>query len=157
MARVIPNDNTWVGFATSVANIAAPTTAEINAATDLTSYLVTIDASTRGNNVPTPNFDSLFETSISGTVQASFTAEFYRDDATDTAWTTLPRATDGYFIISRFGGQGTDDAPTTGDTVEVWPVRVTSRAAVALANNDVQRFQIECAVTTEPDEDAVVA
>lgn len=161
MSRIIANEEVWIGFATTVANISAPTTAEIDGATDLTGFLVTLDASTTGNQVPTPAFDSLFETSISGTVTSTFTAEFYRDDASDTAWTTLPRATAGYFIIGRFGLTGTtaggNPEPASGDVVEVWPVKVTSRSAIALANNDVQRMNIECAVTETPDEDATVA
>lgn len=155
MSRVIANEEVWIGFAPAVADVSAPTVAELTAATDLTPFLITMDASTSGNQLPTPAFDTLFETSISGTVSSTFTAEFYRDDATDTAWDTLPRATDGFFVISRFGTNGAQPAST--DVVEVWPVRVTSRSAVALANNDVQRFQITCAVTAEPDEDATVA
>lgn len=165
MARVIPNQETWVGFATTVANISAPTTAEIDGATDLTEFLISLDASTRGNTLPTPSFDTLFETSIPGTAASQFSAEFYRDDSTDTAWTTLPRGTTGYFIVSRFGasgttatsGGGTRPEPTTGDTVEVWPVRITSRSAVSLTNNDVQRMAVEAAISDEPDEDATVA
>lgn len=155
MSRVIANQEVWVGFATTVADISAPTSSEVSGATDVTSFLVSLDASSQGNQIPTPAFDTLFETSISGTSSATFTGEFYRDDATDTAWDTLPRGTDGFFIISRFGTAGA--APASTDVVEVWPVRVTSRSAVALANNDVQRFQITCSVTQEPDEDATVA
>lgn len=165
MAKVIPNQQTWVGFATSVADISAPTTAEIDGATDLTTFLVSLDASTRGNVLPTPSFDTTFETSVAGTVGSQFTAEFYRDETADTAWTTLDRGTSGYFIVSRFGGSGTvalpngdtRPKPISSDTVEVWPVRITSRSALSLTNNDVQRFQIECAVTTEPAEAATVA
>lgn len=154
MARVIANDEVWVGFATTVANIAAPTTAEVDASTDLTGYLVSLEATSAGNAVATPTLDTTFETSIPGTASATFTAELYRDDAADTGWTTLPRGTEGYFIISRFGTNGA--APASGDTVEVWPVRVISRGAVPLTSNDSQRFNIECSVPQEPDEDAVV-
>lgn len=155
MSRLIPNENTWVGFAPAVANVSAPTAAEIGAAEDLTEFVISIDASSQGNQLPTPNISSLFETSISGTVQASFTGEFYRDDTTDTAYTTLPRGTDGFFIISRFGTEGL--APAATDPVEVWPVRVTARTDSALTSNDILRFNMSCAVVAEPDEDAVVA
>jgi hypothetical protein len=65
MARIIPNENTWIGFAAdgSIANIAAPTAAQVAAAVDLTGYTISLNASSRGNTVPTPSFDSLFETS----------------------------------------------------------------------------------------------
>lgn len=158
MSRVIPNENTWVGFATSIAALdLEPTAAEVTAAIDLTPLLMGLNAASQGNTVPTPSFDTLFETSIIGTSQASFTADFYRDDTADTAWTTLERGTMGYFIISRFGGAGTDQKPIATDTVEVWPVTVVSRTAANMANNSVQTFTITCSVNIEPNEAAVVA
>lgn len=158
MARVIPNEQTWVGFATTiVAADLEPTAAEVTAATNLTPLLMGINAASQGNTVPTPSFDSLFETSIIGTSQATFSADFYRDDVNDDAWEALPRGTAGYFIISRFGGSGTDQKPIAGDVVEVWPVTVVSRTAANMANNTVQTFTITCSVNIEPNEAAVVA
>jgi hypothetical protein len=126
---------------------------------DLTPFLMSLNASAQGNVVPTPSFDSLFETSIVGTSQATFSGDFYRDDTLggDTAWDTLPRGTKGYFVISRFGGGGTDQMPIQGDLVEVWPVEVVSRTAAAMANNTVQSFTITCAVNLVPAETATVA
>lgn len=157
MARLIPNENTWVGFATTVANLDAPTAANLTAAVDLTPYLISINASARGNTVPTPSFDSLFETSIAGTNTATFDADFYRDDVTDTAWDTLPRATTGYFIVSRFGGSGTGNRPAAADEVEVWPVMVVSRSMANMSNNTVMTFTVSCSVPEEPAETATVA
>ena len=158
MARIIPNEQTWVGFATTVAgpNL-VPTAANITAATDVTGLLMSLNASSRGNTVPTPSFDSLFETSTVGTSQATFDADFYRDDTDDDAWDLLPRGTEGYFIISRFGGSGADQKPQAGDTVEVWPVTVVSRTMANMANNTVMSFTVSCSVNIEPNEAAVVA
>lgn len=158
MGRIIPNEQTWVGFATTIAaSDLEPTASEISGATDLTPFLMSINASSQGNQVPTPSFDTLFETSIVGTSQATFSADFYRDDSSDTAWTTFPRGTKGYVIISRFGGSGTDQMPIAADVVEVWPVEVVSRTAAALANNTVQTFTVTCAVNIAPNEAAVVS
>lgn len=160
MARIIPNENTWVGFATTVASATlVPTTAEITGATPLTGLLMSLNASSRGNQVPTPSFDSLFETSVAGTSSATFDADFYRDDAVsgDTAWTTLPRGTQGFFIISRFGGSGTDNMPIAGDKVEVWPVEVISRTMANMSNNTVLSFTVSCAVNVEPNENATIS
>lgn len=153
MGRFIPNEETWVGFATTVASVSAPTVANVNAAVDLTAYITSLNAMTQGNEVPTPSFDTLFETSINGTAKGSFTADFYRDDSADTAWTTLPRGTDGFFIIARFGGKPN----TATDLCEVWPVRVISRSVANMTNNTVVTFTVTCAVPVEPDEDAIVA
>lgn len=159
MARIIPNEESWVGFAPLVADIAAPATSEVTAAVNLTPYLISINASSQGNIVPTPSIDTLFETSIAGTVQASFSADFYRDDkdGNDLAWDTLPRATAGYFLISRFGGSGTEHDPISGDTVEVWPILVVSRTMSNMSNNTVMTFTMTASVPQEPNEAAVVA
>jgi hypothetical protein len=159
MARIIPNENSWIGFTPTVASPTAPTAANLTAAIDLTPYVISINASSRGNTVPTPAFDTLFETSIAGTVQATFDADFYRDDATgaDLAWETLPRSTSGFFIISRFGGSGTNHKPMAGDTVEVWPVLIVSRTMANMSNNTVLTFTASASVPVEPVEDAIIA
>lgn len=165
MARIIPNEETFVAFATTVANIQAPSKAEITAAVNLTPYIISINASTRGNVVQTPSFDTRFETSIPGTVTATFEADLYRDDVDDDAWDTLPRGTKGYVVISRFGGSGGPSttpasllhSPTTGDSVEVWPVFVVARTATNLTSNTSQTFTLQCSVPEEPAENAVVA
>lgn len=159
MARIIPNENTWIGFLPAVASLAAPTAAEITAGKDLTGYTISLNASTQGNTVPTPSLDTLFETSIAGTVQASFTGDFYRDDVApptgDLAWATLPRRTSGFFLISRFGTDGA--APSSGDTVEVWPILVVSRTMSNMSNNTVMTFTMTASVPVEPNEAATVA
>jgi len=158
MARIIPNEQTWIGFTTvRPANLDAPTEAEIAAATVLTSFVVSLNPSAQGNTVPTPNLDSLFETSTAGTNQASFTGDFYRDDETDTAWDELARGTRGFMFVSRFGGSGTNQIPLAGDTLEVWPIWVVSRTPAALASNTVQTFTVTASVPEEPSESALVA
>lgn len=160
MGRLIPNENTYVAFLPAVANLAAPTVAEITAGKNLTPYLISFNASTQGNTVPTPSLDSLFETNIAGTVQASLTADFYRDDATgvnaDLAWVTLPRKTKGYFLISRWG-TAPGVAPATAAKVEVWPLLVVSRTMANMSNNSVMTFTVTCSIPTVPNESAVVA
>lgn len=164
MARIIPNEETFIAFATTVADIQAPLKAEVTAAVNLTPYIISINASTRGNVVQTPSFDTRFETSIPGTVTATFEADLYRDDEDDDAWDTLPRGTRGYVIISRFGGSGGPTttppsplhSPTTGDPVEVWPVFVVARTATNLTSNTAQTFTLQCSVPEEPAENAVV-
>jgi hypothetical protein len=163
MARIIPNENCWVGFlAAGVSTDSAPTTTEIGNCVNLTPWLVSINASARGNVVATPSLDNKFETSTDGTLTATFEMDLYRD-TTDTAWTTLPRATAGDIIIGRFGltayvaGSSGPPKPTSTNKVEVWPVKVTSRAAANLTNNTAQTFTVTCAVTAVPTENATVA
>jgi hypothetical protein len=157
MTRVIPNELTKVHFAPAVADISSPTTTEINDGTDLTGFLVNLEAATSGQTVATPDFNSLFETNIPGTAAGQLTAEMYRDTDADDAWDVLPRDTSGYMVVARFGWSGSNNSPATGDPCEVWPIRVTTRSAMALTNNEVQRFSVEAAIPEEPDEDAAVA
>lgn len=157
MARIIPNENTWIGFTIEDITVAAPTAAQVADCIDLTHWCISLNASARGNTVPTPAFDSLFETSTAGTSAATFDADFYRDDEDDTAWETLTRNTRGHFIISRFGGTGTDNLPVATDKVEVWPVLITSRTMANMSSNTVLTFTASCAVLVEPAEDATVA
>lgn len=158
MARIIPNENSWIGFA-SVEPVSkeAPTAAEIAAATPVTCLLSSITASAQGNAIPTPDLCSLFESSVMGTSQAQFSADFYRDDEDDAAWELMKRGTRGVFYISRFGGTGEGMMPLSGDSVEVWPVHVTSRAASPLASNTPQTFTVTCSVPSPPAEDAIVS
>ena len=156
MTRIIPNENTFIGFADTVADITKPTGTEITGAVNLTPWCLSINASTTGNTVPTPTLDTLFETSIAGTVQGSFTADFYRDDEEDLAWETLPRKAKGFVIISRFGGSGTDAIPTSGDNVEVWPILIVSRTMSAGGSNTVLTFTVTASIPQEPEEDAIV-
>lgn len=157
MSRIIPNQNTWVGFSeTEPAVLNSPTEAEILAADTLTCYISSINASSQGNTVPTPDLCSLFETSVPGTSTAQFQSDMYRDDEDDLAWNVLPRGQKGVFYISRFGGLGEEFRPVSGQKVEVWPVQVTSRTAGALSSNTPQSFSVTCAVPKEPEEDGVV-
>lgn len=159
MARLIPNENTFVAFApaASITNVNAPTAAQIAAAEDLTPFLISLNASSRGNTVPTPSFDTLFETSTTGTSAATFDADFYRDDEDDAAWELLTRGVRGFFIISRFGGTGVNNLPIATDEVEIWPVSITSRSMANMSNNTVLTFTVSCAVTKEPNEEAIVS
>lgn len=155
MAKIIPNEETMVRFVTTLSSMSTPTAAQINAGVDVTPVLISITASSTGNVVPTPTLDTLFETSIPGTSSATFTADFYRDDTTDTAWTALPRSTKGYFVIQRFGATATRTA-VAATKVEVWPVTVTSRSSGALSSNTAQTFTVTCSVPVEPNENATV-
>lgn len=157
MTRLIPNENTFIGFAVTVADMSAVKLSEVTAAINVTGYCLSINASTTGNTVPTPTLDTLFETSIAGTVQGSFTADFYRDDEEDLAWETFPRKTKGFMLISRFGGSGPDASPIVGDNIEVWPILIVSRTMAAGGSNTVMSFTVTASIPVEPIEDSTVA
>jgi len=156
MAKFIPNNNTWIGYVETLTNLddpvpgidgLVPCVADITAAVDLTPLTISITASAQGNTVPTPALNSLFETSIPGSNQASFTGDFYRDDVDDDAWDALERATEGFVIISR-----NDPTPGENTWVEVWPIVVTSRSPSSLTSNTAQTFTVTCSIPRIPNE-----
>lgn len=164
MARQLSTGNIRVVFAPSVANMAAPTTAEINAGIDLTPQMRRDGLQTpmAGNTVDTSDASSKYNKTGVGTFGGdawSYTG--YRDSATDTAWlalpgpsSSLPDGTAGYLIIRRFGGSGT--AWAASQKVEVAQVNVTSRANDNIGDTPYT-FTATFAVTAEPNLSAVVA
>jgi hypothetical protein len=157
MARVIPNEESWIAFSpTYPVAMDAPTEAELAAAIVLTNRVVSINPTSQGNALPTPALDSRFDRSIIGTRQGSFTGDFYRDDVDDLAWDTLALGVTGVFYVSRFGGSGTDHRPNTGEKVEVWPVAITQRAGSNMTSNTVQTFNVTAAVPEIPAENGIV-
>lgn len=126
------------------------TVADVNATINLTSFCTSLNASLSGNAVPTPDLSQLFENNIIGTYQATFSADFYRDDTTDTAWNTLPRNTGGYILVARYGG-----IPNTAGTLcEVWPITVLSRTMSNMASNSVETFTVTCVCPAQPNDNA---
>jgi len=169
VAKIIPNQNSWIGFTltqpagyTASAAIAGSavsvTEAELDAATNLTPLTVSLQASSTGNAIPTPALDSLFDRSIIGTVQGQFQGDFYRDSVSgsDLAWTNLGRGVTGYVLVSRFGGTGTNKVPRSGNAVEVWPVGITARSASQMTSNTVQTFTCMGALLDPPAENGIV-
>lgn len=140
MAKMIPNENCTIRFATAATLAATTPTSLSGTPVNLTGAVISITASATGNVVPTPTLDSLFETSVPGTSAAQFSIDMYRDDVSDAAWDALPRGTKGYFGIVRY----------LGATEEVWPVIVTSRAAGPLSSNTAETFTVTCSVPMAP-------
>lgn len=158
MSKYIVNEWSWVAFVPEIVENVKEVPADlIDEAIELTELCVSLNASAQGNTVPTPDISSLFETSIPGTSQASFTADFYRDDeqGKDIAWTTLPRGTKGTFLICRHS-VARGEKPQTGQDIEVWPIIVTARTAANMASNTAQTFTLTASVPKVPGEDATV-
>jgi hypothetical protein len=123
----------------------------------VTKYVASLTPTSQSSALPAPSLDSLFDRSVIGTSQGSFTGDLYRDDAGDAAWVLLPKGTTGVFYVSRFGGTGTDLRPVAGQTVEVWPVAITQRAGGGMTSNQLQTFTLAAAIPDPPAEDAIVA
>jgi hypothetical protein len=148
-----------VHWVPTISSVTAPTEAEIAAGTELTPFITPagINLPDEGSEADASDLSSERDKSVPSTVGGNPEAECYRDDTTDTAWTTLTRGTSGYLVVARFGGSGTDNAIQATDEVEVWTVRVSSRNPVRVARGETQRFQSVFTVEADPEYSATVA
>jgi hypothetical protein len=165
MARKMPIGNIRLWFlATPPANKAAPTTGEVLAGVDLTAFLQRDGLTTpkKGNTVDIADISDPYNSTAPGTYGGDpITLGLFRDDTTDTAWTTLlpvsastPLGTSGAIVVRRFGGATT--AIAVGNKVEVWPVSVISAENNQTGEKPTD-FTVTCAVTSPPNDRAVVA
>lgn len=139
-------------FAPAVADISAPTVAEITAAT-LIPKITNYDTPSSESEVDVSGVDDLYDTSVVGTAKAGpITLTIKRDDTDETdTWDAFTFRDTGWLIKS-FNG-----APAAADKVEVYPVQVGQKRPEGYARNTAQKFMVSFYVTSSPDLDAVVA
>ena len=159
MADIYVDGYTRVAFVPTIANIAAPTTTELNAGVLLSSLitadgLVGFEATTA--EVDTTALDSTFDTK--GIGRDTFDGTMLRikkQDGTDTAYNTLTRGTTGYVVIRRDVLSTT--AWTAAQKVEVYPIVCGRERNLAPEANTVRRYEVPTMVTSAPNLRATVA
>ena len=158
MARIVPDGNTKVHWVTTIATPSAPTVVELAAGTELTSFLARsgIDTPEEATDADSSDLSSARDKSVPATIGGQITGDFYRDDTTDTAWTTLTRLAQGYLVIGRFGGSGTDKALIATDTCEVWQVQISQRSNSRLESANTLKFTSVFSLAADP-VDATIA
>jgi hypothetical protein len=156
----IPVDGTTrVAFVPTIANNAAPTTAELNAGVLLQS-LITADGLV-GFEPDTADVDntslaSTFDTKTIGRDSFSGTLLRLKKQLTgDTAFTTLTRGTAGYIVIRRDITESTAWAST--QAVEVYPIVCGQRRRLAPESNTVARYEVTTKISALPTLTAAVA
>lgn len=159
MARYKPSNKAKVVFAPSVASLAAPTVAEINAGTVLCTPGTFVAAGLKelqnfestASFIDTPDAAQDFDTKIPGRKQAGNPAMvFYDDDASSTIRTALAEATAGYVIIMRYG-------QTVGKRAEVYPATVASlNDSQVNSDNNASMFTVAVAITAQPNKSGVI-
>jgi hypothetical protein len=164
MSRIASTGVIALKFVPTIGSKTAPTVAEIAAGTDLTALLTRDGLTTPsdGSTIDVAGANDRYNATASGSYGGQpITAKFFRDTVTgtDTAWTTLPRQTTGYLVIRRFGGStnSSGDAFAAAQKVEVWPIDVLSRTMLPIADNEAQKFEVQCAVPSAPEQNATVA
>lgn len=137
-----------VWYVPTIANKSAPTTTEINAGTELTPFMRRdgLQTPVSGTTIDASDVSSLQNKNLPGSFGGdNVTLQLYRDDTTDTAWTTLARGASGYIVVRRFGGSSV--AAASAQKVEVYPGSVISREPSQSGDNEAQRFTALWAVS----------
>lgn len=159
MADMLVDGATKVTYVPAIANIAAPTVAELTAGTDL-ECLTTADGLSQTVNedvVSIPKLCEILNAESPGRVNFQIVLTLVRQDADvdDVAWTTLIRKTAGFLVIR--DGVDYQTAYAAGDKVQVFPGAAGERRPNAREANGAVTFNSQWYVNKQYDLDAVVA
>ena len=159
MADIITDGKTKVWSVPSISNIAAPTTAELNAGTSLEGLmtpdgLVGFEPDTA--DVDNSALNSTFDTRLPGRAGFSGTLVRLKKQAgTDTVYNTLVRDYVTNIVVRR--GTLASTGWATSDKVEVYPCQMGEVRNLPPEANSVQRYEVPMKITTTPNLRATVA
>ncbi|MBB1154000.1 hypothetical protein H4281_12730 [Amycolatopsis sp. DR6-1] len=159
MGDMLSDGRNKVSFVPSIANIAAPTAAELTAGTSLECLIMAdgLDISTDESAVQASKLCDTVDAEQPGRSKTTIQLTCVRKDvpAEDVAWTLLQRDLTGYLAVRR--GVAHDTAFATGDKVEIYPVKFGARRPQKPEANGVEKFMSQGYNTGAPELDAVVA
>jgi hypothetical protein len=160
VADLFADGTVRVAYVPTIANIAAPTTTELNAGVLLQSFmtadgLVGFEATTA--EVDTTSLASTFNTKNIGRDDYSGTLLRLKKQTigSDTPRTTLTRGTAGYVVIRR--GVLETTAWASAQQVEVYPIICGRRKELTPTANSVLKYEVPVPITSAPNPDAVIA
>ncbi|MFJ2007410.1 phage tail tube protein [Streptomyces chartreusis] len=159
MSDLINDGMTKVSWVASIANINAPTAAELTAGQDFTARItpdgLKIDPSTA--DVDNSSLASRFDTKTVGRVGYDVELTFKKGSTggENLPFTTLKYGVSGYLAVRRAVTYETAWAAT--QKVEVYPVTCGEPQNVSPAANEVMKFVSPMKVTSQPATDATVA
>lgn len=159
MADLISDGKTRVAWLSTVANINAPTVAELTAGADYTKRItpdgLKLDPSTA--DVDTGSLASTFDTKTVGRVGFDVELTFKRGDTVgdDAPYTTLKYGVSGFLVVRR--GLAYNTAWASGQKVEVYPITCGEPQNSSPTANEVMKFVSPMKVTDAPATAATVA
>lgn len=159
MSDLINDGATRVYWVSSIANIQAPTTSELNAGSDFTPRItpdgLKLDPSTA--DVDTSSLASTFDTKTVGRVGYDAEVTFKRGSTggEDLPYTTLKYGVAGFLVVRR--GLAYTTAWATSQKCEVYPVTCGEPQNQAPVANEVMKFVSQMKVTSAPATAATVA
>jgi len=157
MSVVIIDGRVRVTSCTAIANIAAPTVAELNAGTALQGYITPdgLDIAMDTGGVDTSNLGSTFTTMRAGRRKPAITATMHHDSPTDTPYNLFVYRATGFLVVRR--GVDATTAWTIGDKVEVYPYEAGEATQEKPEPDGTWDFTSPLFVTSDPNTRAVVA
>lgn len=159
MSRYSSDGMVRVYFVTTISNKAAPTTAELNAGTDLSTFVPKDGLATPSNQnmVDNASLAETFDAQVVGSFGGPLTLTCFRDaiPANDTAWNLFTYGLVGFLAVRR--GPSTATAWTAAQKTEVWPIMSHEPLPVQTATNEMGKFTVQFAVTSQPNLKATVA
>lgn len=161
MADLLADGNVKATWVPSIADISAPTVAELTggSAVDL-EWVITADGlDVKGDTASVDNtaLASTSETEDTGRIKRDLSLTVKRKDNTseDVGWATLTYKALGNLVLRRT--LPVDTAYAAGQEVEVHPVRCGEPIMMAPEKNSVQKFNVKLFNHTASDTRAVVA
>jgi hypothetical protein len=141
----------WLWVPTIANYTVAVTRAEINAGTDLSGEIESLDGWTvTSNQIDTPDVNSRFRSKIPGAIEAEdSTLTIYADPSGSDVRTLLPRDATGY-VIRMDGGD------VAGRKMSVFPVKVASQNKLMGTDEEAARIEVSFTITRQPAEDLTI-
>lgn len=159
MADIPIDGKVRVAWVSTIADISAPTTTELNAGI-LLQTTMTADGlmgfQPDTADVDTSSLASTFNTTTNGRVSFSnMGLRLKKQTGTDTIWNTLVKDTAGYVVLRRYVDEAT--AWASNDQVQVYPAICGETKDLDPEPNTLGRYEVPIKLTAEPDLRSVVA
>lgn len=159
MADIIGDGREAWWWVPSIANIAAPTAAEINAGIRISQWMTKTGATgfqPDTADAPTSGKESVFDTATNGRISFSNPMfEFKKQDGTDTVFNTLMQDVAGYGV--RRNSLLAATAVASAQKLEVYPLICSATARVDQDDNQPEKIRVPVKITSAPNLRAVVA
>lgn len=157
MSDLVIDGHVRVSWLTAVANVHAPTVAELSAGTSLESLITPTGYKNKPttNPVDTSSLASTFTTENAGRRSFAASLELKRQVGSDPVYAMLAYQAFGYLAVRRNLTAAT--AWASGQNVEIYPVQCGQREQADPAMNEVAKYTVPVFLTADPDDNAVVA
>ncbi len=156
--RINPPEIVEVHFGITVSVATAPTAAELNAFTDVTSDCRGVPAAPdTGNTAPSADLSSKFnKTTPASTGGDSFSLELYRDLGADVAYDLLLKGTAGFFAVA-WDGLAAAGTWAIADNVWLYIGAINSRELGQPGRDEVEWFTCGFPMSDEATEKFAIA